>query len=335
MENLARFNEPKALFSPDHTTVPLFKTPVIQNLLETQEAPSELLSRALKRKFTELDEITQRLRSRLADVTKDDSDISADEFCDEFERDINTLCVEDDYNMIDLTSLSNYESELQSLSNLQNTSNQYLLKEFHRPEVTDERGLSSFEPTILSTKTFPSELLQKATSIDSAYGSTQADTIFQRNIANSVNSSISNTALDLNSQNGEPEINLTHSLTPNDKQLLAGKQRIHTLLEKLTLLTKHDVSNSFLSNPCVNQEKEITSTNLKNTFNEQLEAVLNPSFFNKICSSEVNSSSSLNSENLVNTSSFAQDSDNSSSTSLLTQTSTYRQVSEDADNGNK
>lgn len=70
-----------------------------------REEPSELLSRALKRKFTELEEITQRLRLRLADVTKDDSDTSNDEFADEFERDINTLHVEDDYNMIDLVSL--------------------------------------------------------------------------------------------------------------------------------------------------------------------------------------------------------------------------------------
>lgn len=44
------------------------------------------LSRALKRKFTELDEITQRLRARLHDVTSSDL-ISSD---DEFENDLNT-----------------------------------------------------------------------------------------------------------------------------------------------------------------------------------------------------------------------------------------------------
>lgn len=63
---------------------------------------SELLSRALKRKFIELDEITQRLRLRLSDVTRDESDILNDDFADEFERDINTLCVEDDYDTINL-----------------------------------------------------------------------------------------------------------------------------------------------------------------------------------------------------------------------------------------
>lgn len=63
--------------------------------------PGELLGRALKRKFSELDEITQRLRLRLSKVTNDESDTSNDEIADEFERDINTLCVEDDFDMVD------------------------------------------------------------------------------------------------------------------------------------------------------------------------------------------------------------------------------------------
>lgn len=41
------------------------------------------LSRALKRKFTELEEITQRLRARLFDVTGDSDD--------QFESDLNTI----------------------------------------------------------------------------------------------------------------------------------------------------------------------------------------------------------------------------------------------------
>ncbi|XP_035792441.1 uncharacterized protein LOC118466797 [Anopheles albimanus] len=62
------------------------------------------LSRALKRKFTELEEITERLKARLFDVTGDDNDgfddgedddgaIDPD---DEFERDLNTVATEDD-----------------------------------------------------------------------------------------------------------------------------------------------------------------------------------------------------------------------------------------------
>lgn len=49
-----------------------------------------LLSRTLKRKFTELDEITTRLRARLQDVTREEN-FEGD---DEFERDLNT-CVDE------------------------------------------------------------------------------------------------------------------------------------------------------------------------------------------------------------------------------------------------
>ncbi|KAG5899964.1 hypothetical protein JTB14_034535 [Gonioctena quinquepunctata] len=62
---------------------------------------SESLSRVLKRKFSELDEITQRLRLRLSKVTNEDSDTSSDGFAENFERDINTLCIEEDFDLID------------------------------------------------------------------------------------------------------------------------------------------------------------------------------------------------------------------------------------------
>lgn len=77
-------------------------SPQLNTISEQSDESTELLSRALKRKFIELDEITQRLRLRLSDVTKDESDTSNDEIADEFERDINTLCVEDDYDTINL-----------------------------------------------------------------------------------------------------------------------------------------------------------------------------------------------------------------------------------------
>lgn len=71
------------------------------NTVTLEEEPSEVFSRALKRKFTELDEITQRLRLRLSKVTNDDSDSSSDGIADEFEKDINTLCIEEDFDLID------------------------------------------------------------------------------------------------------------------------------------------------------------------------------------------------------------------------------------------
>lgn len=52
---------------------------------------SSALSRALKRKFNELEGISQRLKTRLMDVTANDED----DVDDEFERDLNTVAVED------------------------------------------------------------------------------------------------------------------------------------------------------------------------------------------------------------------------------------------------
>lgn len=58
--------------------------------IETDENDfTNQLGRALKRKFTELEEISQRLKARLFDVTADDTD-------DEFERDLNTIVESDD-----------------------------------------------------------------------------------------------------------------------------------------------------------------------------------------------------------------------------------------------
>uniref|UniRef100_A0A1S4H5T4 Uncharacterized protein n=1 Tax=Anopheles gambiae TaxID=7165 RepID=A0A1S4H5T4_ANOGA len=63
-------------------------------------ASNTSLSRALKRKFTELEEITERLKARLFDVTgddedDDDGDADADPD-DEFERDLNTEAAEEE-----------------------------------------------------------------------------------------------------------------------------------------------------------------------------------------------------------------------------------------------
>lgn len=105
MENISKYKELKET----HTIQPVNHLQNTQNELTPAnpqsakfDESSELLSRALKRKFTELDEITRRLRLRLSNVTNDESDASNDELADEFERDINTLCVEDDYDMINL-----------------------------------------------------------------------------------------------------------------------------------------------------------------------------------------------------------------------------------------
>lgn len=72
------------------------ETVLPNNLRDLENVPYNvdniMLSRTLKRKFTELEEISQRLKSRLLDVTADDT-FDIDE---EFENDLNTCPNEDD-----------------------------------------------------------------------------------------------------------------------------------------------------------------------------------------------------------------------------------------------
>ncbi|XP_050315160.1 C2 domain-containing protein 3-like [Anthonomus grandis grandis] len=74
---------------------------IINSLIPDNAECNEVLSRALKRKFTELDEITQRLRLRLSEVVSEDSENSNDDIAEEFEQDINNLCIEEDFHLVD------------------------------------------------------------------------------------------------------------------------------------------------------------------------------------------------------------------------------------------
>lgn len=101
LENISKFLDHKKICVPEKfQSNPVAIPPVSPQLTVhdvTEEVlPSEVLSRALKRKFTELDEITQRLRQRLSAVTNEDSDVSNDDFADEFERDLNSVSVDTD-----------------------------------------------------------------------------------------------------------------------------------------------------------------------------------------------------------------------------------------------
>ncbi|XP_076255909.1 uncharacterized protein LOC143193530 [Rhynchophorus ferrugineus] len=82
-----------------------YKMQLLPTLTTGIEDTNEPLNRALKRKFTELDEITQRLRSRLSEVVQEDSEESNDDMAEEFENDINNLCIEEDFDLI------NFEEE--------------------------------------------------------------------------------------------------------------------------------------------------------------------------------------------------------------------------------
>ncbi|KAF5286741.1 hypothetical protein FQA39_LY04163 [Lamprigera yunnana] len=309
LENISKYVEYKSTSSQSEEIEckKFVKTVPTARILDVQEPHGELLSRTLKRKFTELEEITQRLRSRLANVTKDDSDTSNDELADEFDRDINTLSIEEDYDMLDLKSLSeNTNFQLRSFSQMESDANNFLLKKASCNEDNIEPSL--FSKGILHCESFP-----KGGSNDSAYGSTKNQNV--------PNSSPAKTVLGSN-----------FSLTTKDKQLLSGKQHIDSLLEKLTLLTGNSDDNAFPSRyisgcstnqdqPPINVDKT-TSSDDQHRGGFNFDTLLNPELFNKLCSSKISTSSVSESESVAGI--------NSDSSSLLTQFVNYRQAPDGA-----
>ncbi|XP_018571653.1 uncharacterized protein LOC108911249 isoform X2 [Anoplophora glabripennis] len=178
-----------------------------------EDEPSEVFSRALKRKFTELDEITQRLRLRLSKVTNDDSDSSSDGVAEDFERDINTLCIEEDFDLID------FEEEAKKLNISHSKEN----------EMNCESSTSKSLPL----------LTIKEKGCDPKEGA-------DKNIISS-----SNTASSLTQDNGSilglsSNSEREKELSTLDKHLQEGKQKIDTLLEKLSLISA-DTNNTFAS----------------------------------------------------------------------------------------
>ncbi|XP_030768171.1 C2 domain-containing protein 3-like isoform X3 [Sitophilus oryzae] len=85
-------------------------TPLSTTSSNMTENSSELFSKTLKRKFSELDEITERLRARLSEVVQEDSDDLNDVLMDQFERDINNSEVDD-------LNLLNFDQEAIKFSN--------------------------------------------------------------------------------------------------------------------------------------------------------------------------------------------------------------------------
>lgn len=92
MENLQRCQESvNCCISPNSSSDPSHNLMLPLSIDCSGDLSNVSLSRALKRKFTELEEITQRLRARLHDVTGDNEEVE-----DEFERDLNTEYVEEE-----------------------------------------------------------------------------------------------------------------------------------------------------------------------------------------------------------------------------------------------
>lgn len=92
MENLQRCQDSvNCCISPNTSSDPSQNLMLPLSIDCSGDLSNVSLSRALKRKFTELEEITQRLRARLHDVTGDNEEVE-----DEFERDLNTEYIEEE-----------------------------------------------------------------------------------------------------------------------------------------------------------------------------------------------------------------------------------------------
>ncbi|CRK98440.1 CLUMA_CG011797, isoform A [Clunio marinus] len=129
--------------------------PIMQSLMHplnidvgSSDDGSNLLSRTLKRKFTELDEITQRLKARLFDVTGDENFDPEDEF----ERDLNTAVDEmdeDEGNQQDFAWLKQNPIEMQLnalLDSQPSTSKGFVEKSPILPAQREVSGCSSDNP---------------------------------------------------------------------------------------------------------------------------------------------------------------------------------------------
>nr|CAH7764653.1 unnamed protein product [Callosobruchus chinensis] len=190
-----------------------------------QQEPSELLSRALKRKFVELDEITQRLRLRLSEVTNE-SDSSSDGMTDEFEKDINSLCIEDDFDTV------NFELEAKKIQNaveidkpLENTGVSLLMKDQDGKSVPSRSNLTSCSENSVANRV----------DSDSSISMNKTDgSVDHKNCNRSLRKEVA-------------EKETSQFQQPLDKQLQEGKQHINSLLEKLTLLSSGTVTSRYVS----------------------------------------------------------------------------------------
>lgn len=231
--------------------------------------PSDSLSRALKRKFTELDEITQRLRQRLCAVTNDDFEETNDLFEDEFERDLNTICDDDDYVIEDEQSLVDDMENQPSCSNYQ---------KFQAGHVTAPE-------TARSTTTSVTSAINAANNISLHHNIDDDDDDDDGDDDNGGSS----VTLESSNRGGQATNEPVHVTDKLDNHLNEGKLKIDALLEKLTLLTndKNDKAQnktnlSFTSryvSGCSDSNQSVVVTA------NQTDLVFNPRLFQEIFAS--------------------------------------------------
>ncbi|XP_066246951.1 uncharacterized protein [Euwallacea similis] len=197
----------------DIKTSPILVSPILGQVDEGD--CNELLGRALKRKFSELDEITQRLRLRLSEVVSEDSEDSSDDITEEFEHDINNLCIEEDFDLID------FEEEARKFN---------VNYSHHKAEKRSQaRNASLFcgEPQPGSSKDcYEKNKCRNTSNVSEESG-----------VKNSQSGEHGSGLLMENKKTESKSESITSRSVYSSRSLADGKHRIDSLLEKLTLLT--------------------------------------------------------------------------------------------------
>ncbi|XP_066150270.1 uncharacterized protein [Euwallacea fornicatus] len=224
---LEKLAQTASQISNDIKISPILVSPVLEQVDEGD--CNELLGRALKRKFNELDEITQRLRLRLSQVVSEDSDDSSDDITEEFEHDINNLCIEEDFDLID------FEEEARKFNV------NYSHHKAEKRSQAHNTSLSSGEPQPGSSKDcYENNNCRNTGHVSEVSG-----------VKNSQSREHGSGLLMENKNTEKKSESISLRSIYSSRSLADGKHRIDSLLEKLTLLTSEatqPVSMCYVSN---------------------------------------------------------------------------------------
>lgn len=364
LENLTKYNKYKTLYSPEKPKLN-FKPSPLQEIIaaEPDESPPELFNRALKRKFTELEEITQRLKQRLSTITNDDSDISddfADDFADEFERDLNTECIETE--KISFESILNNIPENLRPKELCFAGNASMFTKGTElkidTEASEKEKSRNFNDLLsnITQKVKQKDDLSENTNMDTQeLSSASSDTDFKGKSKN-FDDVLKTISKDIDHENVDTDtkelghdnfnVDLTQEKSRIDSLLekinslteTPTEQRIDSLLEKLSLITddtdKTSFSNRYVSGCSIDQEPSESNNNpllkqLNLGGNLDPDLIFNPLLFQKLFSgSNETTPTSDDFRNVHSLKSLIDSNSSSSSVESISKTNTLRQAPE-------
>lgn len=266
----------------------------------------ELFNRALKRKFTELEEITHRLKQRLSKVTNDDSDIS-DEFVDEFEHDLNTECEETESisfekmlnnlpeNLRPTTSSKKSDvdskNETEMICSSKKQSFDDILNSITQNIVSDNSKILKTQSC--NTNRSETSTITEPPIINTTQNYTSFDKIFEnvtQKVSENQSSSSSSSELETNLKQKKSRID---SLLEKISTLTEppAEQKIDSMLEKLSIINDESdksFSNRYVSGCSVNTDPVETSNPLLKQLNLSPnldpDLIFNPLLFQKIFS---------------------------------------------------